>query len=98
MTFQSDFLIKTTLKHTAEESTQSTGRGNITMFFVVLARMKKQGVENTTTIVFIICITKQAKFHLSSTMIDRMCLFGYVVYSSASTHCQQSASAEEYIT
>ena len=55
--------------------------------------------QKTNTIEFITLPSiKQAKVHLSSTIITEVSLFGYVIHSSSDTHCQQYVSDKEQIT
>ena len=42
-----------------------------------------------------LCAIKQAEFHLPSTIITIISLFGYVIYSSDDANFQQCQSAEE---
>ncbi len=53
-------------------------------------------LSKTKTIVFTVpSAIERATFHMPSTNIGRTSLFGYVIYSTADTHCWQRASAEE---
>ena len=53
-------------------------------------------LHKTNIFVFrILSAIRPAKFQLSSTIIGRVSIFGYVIYSSADIQYQQCASAEE---
>ena len=51
--------------------------------------------NNNTIRLKILPVITAATFHASCTILGRVSLFGYVIYSSAEAHCQQCAPAEE---
>ena len=56
-------------------------------------------LHTTSTSAFTIFFAiKQTNYHLTSTIIDRLSVFEYVIYSSGAAHFQQCASSKEYIT
>ncbi len=51
--------------------------------------------KTSATVLTIFSTMTQAKFHLSSIIIVRVSLFGYVIYFIGDAHCQQCASPGE---
>ncbi len=45
--------------------------------------------QANTTVFTILSVIKRTSFGLSSTIIGKVSLFGYVIYSSGDTHCWQ---------
>ena len=61
---------------------------------VVYQGKKSSCLTNLLDISTKLICCQASKFHLRSTGITRMNVFGYVIYYSAGTHCQQCGVAE----